>query len=250
MRLAETGAANFSVSREGTLVYVQATGALASIQRSLAWVNRHGVEEPIAAPPRAYTLPRLSPDGTSVALDIRDQDNDIWIWDLARKTLRRLTFDPAQDQYPVWTPDGRRIAFGSTRSGAQNVFWQPADGTGPVERLTTSPNSQYPTSVAPDGSRLIIWEATTKTGFYLVQLHLDGARQAEALFHTAFNELNGEISPEGHWLAYQSAESGQSEIYVRPFPNVDRGRWQISTSGGTSPVWARGGGELFFLDAN
>ena len=258
-----TGAAEFSVSRQGALVYVPggATGAT----RSLVWVTRQGKETPIMAPPRAYRYPRLSPDGTRVALDIFDQDNDIWIWDLARQTLTRLTDSPAFDGDPVWTPDGRRIIFASGRAGSYNLFWQAADNTGSVERLTTSPNTQFPAAISPDGTRLIVWEVVPKTtGGDLRVLRLEasaarpgaipatplaaGPRRTEPLLQTTFTKQNGEISPDGRWLAYQSNESGPFQISVRPFPNVDGGHWQISPSGGTRPVWARNGKELFYLD--
>jgi len=259
VRTLPTGAAEFSVSGQGTLVYVPggATGAT----RSLVWVTRQGKETAITAPPRAYVFPRLSPDGTRVALDIRDQDNDIWIADLARRTLTRLTDSPAPDIYPVWTPDGQRIIFGSARTGKSNLFWQAADNTGPVERLTTSPNPQFPTAIAPDGTRLIVRENVPTSGSELRLLRMQGRPEAvtapplalcplqtEPFMQTTFNGTNGEVSPDGHWLAYQSNDSGRNQVFVRPFPNVEDGHWTISTNGGTRPVWARSGKELFYLD--
>ena len=242
------GAAEFSLSREGALAYV--VGGPFEILRSLVWVDRHGQEEPIKAPPRAYYLPRLSPDGTRLALDTRDQESDIWIWEFARQTLRRLTMDPALDWYPVWTPDGGRVMFSSSRAGAQNLFSQAADNTGTAERLTTSPNFQFPTSISPDGTRLIFYENSPKTGPDLRVLRMDGAKQIEPLVETTFTEHNGEISPDGHWLAYESNESGQFQIHVRPFPHVESATFQISTGGGTKPVWARSGRELFYFDGS
>ena len=266
-----TGAAEFSVSGTGALVYLPG-GANAGVNRSLVWVTRQGHEDPIAAaPPRAYTQPRLSPDGTRVAVSINDQQNDIWIYDLARQMLTRLTDAPATDQYPVWTPDSRRIIFASTRAGAYNLFWQAADNTGTVERLTTSPYAQFPISISPDGTRLIVRETVPRTGIDLRLLAMApsaplgtdpatppgagrsatapgaGPRQTEPLVQTTFAEDNGELSPDGHWLAYQSNESGRNEISVRPFPNVDGGHWTISTTGGTKPLWARSGKELYYL---
>jgi Tol biopolymer transport system component len=209
--------------------------------------------------------PRLSPDGKRVAIDGRDQESDIWIWDLARETLTRFTFDPAQDTHSVWTPDGQRVLFRSGRSGQFNLFWQAADGSGAVERLTESPNNQFPGAFSPDGTRLVFREETVATAADLMVLALDGGRQAPSpvqgaggpggssasnvrpLVQTTFNELNGEISPDGRWVAYLSNESGQEEIYVRPFPDADRSRWQISTGGGTRPLWARSGKEIFYL---
>jgi eukaryotic-like serine/threonine-protein kinase len=150
-----SGAANFAFSNSGALLYVPGN---AGAQRSLVWVNRQGLEEPIKAPPRAYNTLRLSPNGALVALDIYDQENDIWIWDLMRQTLSRLTFDPGVDQLPVWTPDGRRVLFTSPREGSNtNLFWQAADNTGTAERLTTSPSWQGPMSVSPDGKSVLNW---------------------------------------------------------------------------------------------
>jgi serine/threonine-protein kinase len=261
-----SGAANFAISRGGTLVFVPggagiATGGL----RSLVWVNRQGKEEPIKAPTRGYAVPRLSPDGLRVAVEVRDQENDVWILDLRRENLTRLTFDPNVDQLPIWTPDGRRVIFASASAGAANLFWQAADGTGAAERLTTSPNPHLSHSISPDGTRLVLQELSPKTAADLMLLMLDAAtgpstglgtgpstapRRAEPLIQTTFAEWNPEISPDGRWLAYQSAESGQFQVYVRPFPKVNEGRWQVSTAGGTRPAWARNGRELFFLDGN
>jgi serine/threonine-protein kinase len=241
-----TGEANFDVSRTGTLVYLSGASELGA-QRTLVWVNRQGREEPIKAPPRAYIYPRISPDGTRVALDVRDQDSDIWTWDLVRQTLTRLTFDPGQDRLGIWTPDGRRIIFSSESAGVPSLFWQSADGTGTPERLTTSPNSHFPNAIAPDGSRIVLREDAPKTNRDLMQLVLGDKPQVLPLVQTVFSEENAEISPDGRWMAYQSNESGQDQIYVRPFPNVNGGRWQVSTSGGTRPVWGRNGRELFYL---
>ena len=147
-----TGAANYAVSRAGTLVYMLGAEVTQTTPRSLVWVDRKGHEEPIKAPLRAYGTPRLSPDGTRVAAEVYDQNTDIWIWDFARETLRRLTFDPGGDGMSVWTPDGRRIIFESARAGVPNLYRQAADGTGTVDRLTTSANPQWPTAITPDGT--------------------------------------------------------------------------------------------------
>jgi serine/threonine-protein kinase len=260
----QIGGVNLSIAGDGTLIYVP--GGVQALHSTLVWVDRQGREEPLKAPPRLYLYPRLSPDGTRVALDVvaEETGRDIWIWDVARETLMRFTFDPRPDTHPLWTPDGQRVLFRSGRGGPYNLFWQAADGTGTVERLTESSNNQFPSAFSPDGTRLVFREETTKTGEDLMVLELEGARpssgsaggepveprRAQPLVQTTFNELNAEISPDGRWMAYQSNESGKDEIYVRPFPDADRGRWQVSAGGGTRPLWARSGKELFYAKAS
>ena len=239
-----SAAANYGVSDRGTLVYVTDEAARASSSRRLVWVDRQGREEPLAAPPRSYLYPRLSPDGTRVAVSIEDQQDDIWVWDFARDTLTRVTFNPGADAYPVWTPDGRRLLFASTLDRQSGVFWQAADGTGSPERLTERSNV-FPYSVSPDGSRAVLRDGNPP--YNLAVLSLGAERTTQPLLHTEFHEVNAEISTDGRWLAYESDESGQREVYVRPFPDVDAGRWQVSSGGGTRPLWARNGQELFYL---
>ncbi|HEV8397815.1 MAG TPA: protein kinase [Vicinamibacterales bacterium] len=243
-----TGGVDAVVASDGTLAYVLggAIGADVRAPRTLVWVDRQGRETPIPAPPRAYLYPRLSPDGRRVAVSAADREADIWVWDLSRTTLTRATFDPRLDTYPVWTPDGHRLLFGSDRTGARNLYWQAADGTGAVERLTESPNQQNAAAVAPDGHRLLFTEVAPKTADDVMQVELDGTHRVTALVQSPFAERNGIVSPDGRWLAYEANESGRFEIYVRPFPEVNSGHWQVSTGGGTRPLWASGGQELFY----
>ena len=239
------GVADFDVADDGTLAYVRGTAG--GQLHTLAWVDRQGREEPIKAlPPRAYLYARLSPDGTRVALDIRDQENDIWIWDLARETLKRLTTDPTLDRLPVWTTN-YEIVFGSARSSPLgNLYRQLADGTNSPERLTDSQDFQVPSSISPDGTQLIFTETRTTRDVMLMQL--DERHRVQSLVATPFNDQNGYISQNGRWLAYESDESGQFQVYVRPFPDVNNGLWQVSTEGGTQPTWARDGQELLYVE--
>jgi len=242
----QTGTAHYGLSDRGTLVHVAGGISAVAQARTLVWVDRKGREEAIAAPPRAYLGPRLSPDGTQVALEVREEDNDIWIWSLARNTLTRLTFNPGFDSRPVWTPDGRRIVF-SSRAGVGSLFWQAADGTGAAERLTESPNLQNVTSISADGTTLVFNEELPSS----IDIHmmaLDGDRRAVPLIATPFLESGADLSPDGRWIAYESIESGQLEVYVRPFPRVAGGRWQVSTGGGEDPRWAPNSRELFYVD--
>jgi serine/threonine protein kinase len=239
------------VAGDGTLAYVSGGGGAvgAGAQRTLVWVDRQGDETPIPVPPRAYLFPRLSPDGTRIAVFANDQKFDIWVWDLVRTTLTPVTFDPAIDTYPVWTPDGHRLIFASDRAGARNFFWQAADGTGAVERLTDSPNQKVAAAVSPDGARLIFTETAPKTGEDVMQVELEGTHRVTPLVQSSFTERNGIVSPDGRWLAYEANDSGSFEIHVRPFPVVNDGHWQVSTGGGNRPLWARSGQELLFLSS-
>ena len=244
-----TGAANFALAHDGSLVYVRGGDEVANqTERTLVWVDRKGQEEAIAAPPRAYLYPRISPDGTRVALDVRDQDNDIWVWDFARTTLTRLTFDRELDSFPAWTPDGKRIAFSANRGGLAGLSWQAADGTGPVESLTeaSTARSHTPGTFSPDGTQLLFREIVPNTGYDISVLAMESPRRTTSLVKTTFTEYNPELSPDGRWLAYESNESGQFEVYVRPFPDLAGGKWQVSNGGGRQPLWARNGRELFY----
>jgi len=234
------------VVADDTLAYV--SGSVAGTPRTLIWVDRQGREVPIPAPPRPYLLPALSPDGTRVAVFANDQDLDVWLWDVDRPTLTPFTFAPGIDAVPVWTPDGRRLIFSSERAGVPNLFWQAADGTGTAERLNESATIQYPSAVSPDGRRLIFTEEGTKTlNDDVMAIELDGTHRVTPLVQSPFGERNGIISPDGRWLAFEANDSGRFEIYVRPYPNVNSGRWQVSTAGGTRPLWTRTGQELVYV---
>jgi serine/threonine-protein kinase len=239
------GAIQAGLSRDGTLVYV--TGAGSSSLRTFVWVDREGHETPIGAPPRAYLEPRISPDSTRIAATVTDQDRDIWIWDLIRATLTRLTADPAPAASPRWTPDSRRVVFSSFRAGTFGLFSQAADGTGVAERLTESATTQVPTSVSPDGKQVIFGGLFPKTDYDVMAVQLNAPHEVRPIVQTPFNEANGMLSPDGHWLVYEANDSGTIEVYVRPFPAVDTGHWQVSTSGGRQPVWAPSGHELFYF---
>ena len=238
-----SGAASFDLARDGSLVYV--SGAAATRTRTLVWVDRDGREEPVAADPRPYTSVRLSPDGRRLVTTVSDQANvDLVIYDLARDSPTRFTFDPAADRSPVWTPNGERVVFASEREGMLNLFSKAADGTGEVERLTTSSNVQAPDSFSPDGRTLVFVE--NRDTLDVGSLSMDGDQTVEWLLETEFTEAYPAVSPDGKWMAYMSLESGQPDVFVRPFPNVDDGRWQVSTNGGGAPVWGPDGQEIFY----
>jgi serine/threonine-protein kinase len=245
--LSAFGAYNFSIARgDGTLAYVDARGASGG-GRTLVWVDRHGHEEPVGVPSRLYNSPRLSPDGMRIAVAAADQETDIWTWDLRHGApLVRLTVDPAQDFTPVWTPDGQRIIFGSDRGGVRNLWWQAADGSGAAKRLTTSTNQELPSDVTPNGSDVLFSAQTLDMGFDIMRMPLTGDGRPVPVLRTKANERSGVVSPDGHWLAYESDSSGSWEVYVRPYPNTEAEPRQVSPGGGGKPFWARDGKELFY----
>ena len=241
-----SGVANFSVSPDGTLVYVTgASGALGGA--TLVWMDRQGNSEPMGAPTRNYNnFPRLSPDGRSVAVQV---DNDIWSFDIARMTLTRLTFDGAE--MPNWTPNGQYLSYRSERADTPfNLFWTRADGSGTEEQLTTSELRQTGSSWSPNGQLLAFYEVPGVGGEQdrdIWILPADGDREPTPFLQTRFIDTAPMFSPDGGWVAYVSDESGRSEVYVQPFPGPG-GKQQISTEGGVAPVWARDGQELFYLN--
>lgn len=195
--------------------------------------------------PRNYFSPRASPDGGRIAVAAA---GDIWIHDLARGTNTRLTFDPANDVEPLWTPDGERLVFSSAREKSFDLYWTRADGTGTAERLTTGSQHEIPGSWGNNGRELVFMECRTFNAgpCDLSVLSMEGKREAKVLLQTEFNEAFPTVSPDGRWVAYESNASGRPEIYVRPFPDVQGGRWQVSTGGGTEPLWTPNGKELVY----
>jgi Tol biopolymer transport system component len=236
------GEGNYSVSANGTLVY--APGGTFASQNELVWVDRGGGVQPIPAPPKPYAGPQLSPDGRRVTFTIETSNFDVWILDLLRGTLSRLSFGE-DDSDPRWSPDGRHVVFASTRGGTQNLFRRAADASGPEERLTTSPHQQWPATFTPDGRTLLFVQFERPTLMDIWALALEGDRKATPILRGPFREGFPSLSPDGRWLAYTSDESGEPQVYVQPFPGPG-GRTQISVDGGFRPVWARDGRTLFY----
>jgi serine/threonine-protein kinase len=235
----------FAISDDGTLVYVTGGGQDLS---TLVWVDRQGREEPIGAPAAPYLYPRLSPDETRIALDVGGPpDRNVYIWDSQRKALALFTQDRAGNPLVAWSPDGSRLSFGSDRFGATQVFVQAVDGRSEPERLLRSDRLQMPLAFTPDG-RLLFSEEVPKRGRDIKLLWLDGSGRIEPLVQGVRHDANAEVSPDGRWLAYDSEESGRFEVYVRPYPDVDRASWQVSVSGGRQPLWSKDGHELFYRD--
>lgn len=244
------GAGQFTISQDGTLVY--ATGGIRMPDvRSLVWVDRRGNVEPLAAPHREYVSPRLSPDGRRVAVSARvagAAGQDIWIYDLARETSTRLTLRH-DNTYPIWSPDGRRIVFGSDPNGYPNLFWMPADGSGSPERLTTLAavgSRQDPSAWSPDGTEIAFTERRVGMRTIWMLPRARGTPPRRLLEPSARYEYRApDFSPDGRWLAYSSNESGVFEVFVQHYPEGGE-RHQISTGGGIEPLWSRNGRELFY----
>ena len=236
----------YAFSDDGLLVYlpgVDVWGATA-LGRNLVWVDREGREELLDDTPRPYTSARLSPDGRQVAVAFDDNGNeDIWVYDLGRASFSRVTTDPGTDNSPLWSLDGNRIYFRSNRDGG-GIFRKAVDGTGPVEQILAGAQ-QTPQSFSPDGAQLVYQQGPLERLQDIRILSLEGDYISRSLIQTEeFSELFGQISPDGQWIAYESDETGLSEIYVRPFPNVEDGKWPIAR--GSFPVWSHDGRELFY----
>ena len=252
-----SGAAQWTFAASGHAAYVPGEGA--SSDRALFWVDRQGRLERTAAPVRSYNFTqsslRVSPDGTRVAVTVDAErststsvsaarstggGSDIWIWEMGRNTLTRLSFS-TQAGSPLWTPDSKRVCYSSRND--DELVCQNADGSGQPQTLSKIDQLGSLKSFSPDGTRLLV--VTTAGDIAMVTIGPPAVTRP--LLNTRFNEGGPAISPDGRWLAYNSSESGRSEVYVRPFPNVDQGRWQVSTEGGAEPRWSRDGGQLFFI---
>jgi len=240
----------FSASDNGTLVY-QAGNAQGGWH--LFWFTRDGKQTGSVADLSPYFDPSISPDGTrlATALVSGQGTGDIWIFDLLRGTKTRLTFGPSIQRYPVWSPDGKAIFFGSNRKGGIQIYTRASDGTGPERALLEGDDAfEYPESVSPDQRFLVYMRVATdkRTATDIYALPLSGEPKPFPIVQNASNNLQPRISPDGKWIAYSSNESGRFEVYVTGFPGGGA-KWQVSTSGGSFPKWRRDSKELFWLDA-
>jgi Tol biopolymer transport system component/predicted Ser/Thr protein kinase len=240
------GSAQFDFSRTGTLVY--RNGTAGGGQFTVQWLDAAGKTQPLLAKPGSYQRPRVSPDSQRLALEVTERSaSDIWVYEWQRDTMTRLTFSGRGSSFPIWSPDGRYIAFQSQ----EGMFWTRSDGAGKPQVLTQSKNLQYPWSFTLDGKRLAFMEMNAGTGFDLwtAPVESDGAGlragKPEPFLQTPASERHSSFSPDGRWLAYASDESGTFQVYVRAFPD-NGGKWQVSNSGGVLPVWSHNGRELFF----
>ena len=240
--------ASFAASPSGVVVWRHAKPTALS---ALQWFNRSGKKLSVVGETADYSNPALSPDDSKLAICIRDPQTgtrDIWIFDLVRGGKTRLTFDPADDIGPIWSPDGTRIAFTSDRSGQRDIYWKPSDGSAPEELLVGG--KKFPENVedwSRDGKYLIY--SKTLAHATLRVLPLAGDRKPVVYLDAGFYTQGSQFSPNGRWVAYDSNPSGKAEVYVQEFnldPSQPRGKWQISTAGGELPRWRRDGKELYY----
>jgi serine/threonine-protein kinase len=240
------GAAQFDVSDNGILSYVSGSASLAAFP--IAWVDRAGRTETLWEEEGVYGAPRLSPDGRRLALSVlRDNNWDVWTYDLDRAVATRLTFGEGYDADPVWSPDGKWIAFASDREGPPTVFRKRTDGSGEAERLHEPGIVDFaaPITWSPDGAVIVIQTSTASGGDDLLFLRLGVEDKLEPFRSTPFSEASPAFSPDGRWIAYESNETGRPEVYVSSYP-PGGGKWQVSDSLGDQPRWSRSGRELFF----
>ena len=243
--LTNIGAAQFSLSREGTLVYLR--GGSPNIDRALVSVNRAGTARTLPGPLRAYQDPRISPDGRRLVVEIyAGTKGDLWVYDLDRGTLSRLTFEGFENETPVWMPDNERVAFSSSRAGVRRALFSKRIGeSGGDEPLLSGDHHMHLTSASGDGQFLAITDYDPVTQGDIWVLPLDGTRKAKPFLQTSFHEWGAVFSPDNHWLLYVSNESGRDEIFVQAFPGRGQ-KIQVSNEGGREPAWARNGRELFY----
>jgi Tol biopolymer transport system component len=226
------GIPSIDISNSGTVAYAPTT----AVSR-LVSVSRQGAERPLNDVARNYASPRLSPDGTRLVV----QAGDLWIQDLARANFTRLASrDAVINAFPTWLPDGRRVIYRSP----SGLRIQDAEGTGQTQTLSGTSDYDYPASFASDDA-LVILRSTQKTSFDILSVSLRDSTNVKPVLVTMAYEGGARLSPDGKWLAYVSDESGQNDVYLRPYPAVDR-RWTVSTQGGTQPVWNANGKEIFY----
>ncbi|HUQ92469.1 MAG TPA: protein kinase [Bryobacteraceae bacterium] len=239
---------DFSFSSSGTFVYL---GKETQGGWMISWLDASGKRQPLHAIPGSYFTPRFSPDGKRLAFTRASTVGyDLWVKDLDRDTPSRLSFLDGTNDWPVWSPDGNNIVFKSTSSSGPGLYWIRSDGAGAPQRLSDGKLDETPYSISPDGKRLAFSRrGNGSSDLFTVPIEGDSRQpklgKPELFLGTPFAEAHPAFSPDGRWLAYMSLESATPEIYVRPFPGPG-GRWQISTGGGSYPVWSRDGGQLLF----
>ena len=242
------GSAQFGLSYTGSLVY--ASGGPELYYNRLILVDRDGQAHPLPANADLFNAARWSPDGKRLVLQVSAGNDNLWIYNVSRGTLSRLTTGGGDSYWPVWTPDGQRVAFASNRKGTNDIYWMPADRSGAGELLMDHQYDVTPMAFTPDGKHLIFTqhEPATLSDIWMRSV-ADG--EPQRLVGTSFEEADAVLSPDGRYMAYTSNETSRPEVYVQAFPDGGR-RWLISTGGGDLPVWGRDPDnlELYYRNAN
>jgi serine/threonine-protein kinase len=243
------GSAQFGVSDSGLLVYLDDVVEVAPF--TVVSVDRSGRSQPLLREPGIYGTPRLSPDGRRLAVCLqRDENWDVWVYDIGREVATRVTFGEQYDADPVWSPDGAWIAYEGEVNGKDGIFKKRADGTGEAIALVAPGKLTFPApqSFSPDGKQLLLQSAgeSGRTDLYVVPA--DGQGEPAAFLKTSYSESSAHFSPDGRFVAYESDETGKLEVFVTTFP-AGGGKWQISAGGGAQPIWSRDRRELFFRTA-
>jgi len=240
-----SGTAQFAFSNDGLLVYVPGGDTAKSTP---VWVDRQGNVKPLAMPAQIYGAFRLSPDGKRLAIVVEELRSNVYIYDIARGTGTRLTLE-GNNYYPLWTPDGERVVFCCRREGEEewNLLLAPADSSNKAELLYSGPFKIGPYSWSPDGKLLALYSASGDLDIWV--LSLEGPRELDLILGTEFKDVFPAFSPDGRWIAYMSDRDGRSQVYVRPYPAMDR-VWQISYDLGEEPIWSPNGDELFYRSVN
>jgi roadblock/LC7 domain-containing protein len=251
-----SGSAHFDISRTGSLAY--AAGKAEGGERTMVWVDREAKATPLPLPPRSYLFPRISPDGRQLAFEIEGVNHDLYTYDPDRGVTTKIATD-GMSHAPVWTPDGKHIAFRSWKAGTMTMWWMPSDRSGPEERLTMVGARQSVVSFSPDGRYLAFNQMEMGgmgmesgemammgpggTGVWI--LPMQGDRTPQRFAASKFIQGSGRFSPDGKWVAYCSNEAGRNEVFVQPWPGPGA-KIQISSEGGTDPIWSRNSKELFY----
>lgn len=235
-----------SISDTGSLLYIK--GSATADQFRLVWVDREGNVEPISKEIRGFEDLNLSPDGRRVAMTIEEESAHVWVYDIQRDAWTNLV-PVGESRDPIWSPDGRYIAYGGKRDGTFGLFRKPFDGSGPEETILINSRPEWldPISWSVDG-QMIFYDYTDPINLDNIGMVRVGGKP-EPYLETPREEWSPRISPDGNWIAYASDESGTTEVYVRSYPDSG-GRWQVSNQGGRSAIWSKDGQELFYRNGN
>jgi Tol biopolymer transport system component len=236
----------FVTSTNGSLAY--APGGPVGGGRKVVWVDRQSKLKPLPLPLRAYLHPRLSPDERRIAIEVEGPNHDVYLYDMDRGTLTKMTFDGSSHS-PLWTLDGKRITYRVGMPAPFQIWWMPADRSGPAEQLTNIGTQQSAASWSPDGRTVAFTQVSTETAGDIYTLEVTGDGKPRVFAQSKFDEGTPRFSPDGRWIAFCSNESGREEIYVQACPGPGP-KIQVSVDGGSDPVWRRHGGEQYYRDGD